>query len=274
MDDAVKAYEAALRLLGAGCRPAVANYGEVLVIAKDGLVSAEAQARLREGASSSMPARPRRASISPAPPSRTGRSRRQRRAYTALLSASPRRCAVGADAVKQELARPRRAAAEPRQGATSAIGPRRSPAWWQASRAAWKRRAAAPDEWARLMRSYAVLGQRDKAVGRSPGAPGRPWRRTRRLEDHRHDGPGTETDRRTAMTRKQRRLSLIGVARMCPRARARARALRHERHHRVLQLAGGHRRPRTCSPARASVSAGSSRKAPCSAAPISRSPSR
>ena len=62
------------------------------------------------------------------------------------------------------------------------------------------------------MRSYAVLGQRDKAVAAAHARQGGPGAGRCRLEDHRHDGPGTETDRRTAMTRKQRRLSLIGVA--------------------------------------------------------------
>src|SRR5688572_11843240 len=42
-----------------------------------------------------------------------------------------------------------------------------------------------------------------------PGGPGAGYSR---LEDHRHDGPGTQTHRRPAMTRKQRRLTLIGVA--------------------------------------------------------------
>ncbi len=130
-----------------------------------------------------------------------GRSTRRRQDYAALLAASPAD-APWVPVVREQLARldgrRRRAGAAPRSR-------RRSPAWSRASRAASSQGGTA-EEWARLMRSYTVLGERDKAA--AAAAP----RRARRsapdkagLETHRHAGPRTSTDRRAMTAIRPRR---------------------------------------------------------------------
>ena len=190
MDDAVKAYEAALRHLGAGCRP--------LSQLRRGAGDRQGRARLgggagrlRAGASSSMPARPRRASISPARPSRTGRSSKAKAAYTALLAASPADApwvAAGEASSSPRLDAPQRC-----RSATPRIGPEAIAGMVAGLASRLEAQGGSAEEWARLMRSYAVLGQRDKAVGRSPARPAGPGAGRCRPRRPSTRWPGTET---------------------------------------------------------------------------------
>ena len=160
-EDAARAYEAAIRYLGPEANR-LANYGEVLVLAKDGLVSAQAQAAFEE-ALKLEPTLPKPRFYLARAAAQDGHADKARAAYAELLSASPAD-APWTEAVKQELAalgEPQPAAGqqgEPQIGAddiarmVSGLANR------------LEAQGGTADEWARLMRSYAVLGQRDKAV--------------------------------------------------------------------------------------------------------------
>ena len=113
MDDAVKAYEAAIRYQAPDA-DRFANYGEVLVMAKDGLVSAEAQGAFEQAVKLDAGSPKARFYLARAA-EQDGQVEKAKAAYTELLSASPAD-APWVDAVKQELARPRRAACGSRAG--------------------------------------------------------------------------------------------------------------------------------------------------------------
>jgi cytochrome c-type biogenesis protein CcmH len=160
-EDAAKAYEAAIRYLGPEA-DRLANYGEVLVLAKDGLVSAEAQSAFEQAIKLDAASFKARFYLARAA-AQDGQVDKAKDAYASLLSASPAD-APWTEAVKQELAAlgaPQPAAggaSEPQLGAediarmVSGLANR------------LEAQGGTADEWARLMRSYAVLGQRDKAV--------------------------------------------------------------------------------------------------------------
>lgn len=161
LDDAVKAYEAALRLLGRDA-DRLANYGEALVAAKDGLVSAQAEAAFDEAVKldpSSFKARFYLARAA----EQDGQIEKARAGYAALLAASPAD-APWVPVVKEQLARldgPQQAASEaaqPQMGAEDILR--------MVSGLAERldKDGGSAEEWARLVRSYAVLGQRDKAL--------------------------------------------------------------------------------------------------------------
>ena len=158
MDDAIKAYEAALRHLGPNAAR-LADYGEALVIAKDGLVSREAQVAfekavaarsvLREGPALS---RPRH---------RTGRPDRQGAGGLCSNPDRPRRAMLPGCRWSANKSRASITCREAPPGPTDndAI------AGMVASLAArLESQGGSADEWARLIRSYSVLGQRDKAL--------------------------------------------------------------------------------------------------------------
>jgi cytochrome c-type biogenesis protein CcmH len=161
IDDAVKAYEAAVRYLAPDA-DRFANYGEVLVMAKDGLVSGEAQGAFEQAVKLDATSPKARFYLARAAV-QDGQIEKAKAAYAELLSTSP------ADApwvgpVKQELA----SLGAPQATTGSAAGPQIGPEAIAGMVAGLASRLEAgggtAEEWARLMRSYAVLGQRDKAM--------------------------------------------------------------------------------------------------------------
>lgn len=158
MDDAVKAYQAAVRYQPPNA-DRLANLGEVMVMAKDGLVSAEAQAAFEQAVkldSSSPKARfyLARAAV------QDGQIDKAKTAYAQLLASSPPD-APWVDAVKQELAA---LDAPASQGGENRIGPEAIAGMVAGLASRLEAQGGTAEEWARLMRSYAVLGQRDKAM--------------------------------------------------------------------------------------------------------------
>lgn len=158
VDDAVKAYESALRILGEDA-DRLSNYGEAMVLAKNGLISTEAQAAFEKAVKLDAGAPKARFYLAQAA-EQDGQVEKAKAAYTDLLSISP------ADApwvplVREQLTRlgvPQPAPSEaPQVGAAdiqrmvSGLAER------------LESQGGSAEEWARLMRSYAVLGQRDKA---------------------------------------------------------------------------------------------------------------
>ncbi|WP_262027661.1 c-type cytochrome biogenesis protein CcmI [Microvirga sp. Mcv34] len=160
IDDAAKAYEAAVRYLPPNAER-FANYGEVLVMTNDGLVSDEAQAAFEQAVkldSGSPKARfyLARAAV------QDGQVEKAKAAYAELLSSSPPN-APWAEAVKQELAALGAPQAAGPAGAPQ-IGPEAIAGMVAGLASRLEAQGGTAEEWARLMRSYAVLGQRDKAV--------------------------------------------------------------------------------------------------------------
>ena len=160
IDDAVKAYEAAVRYQAPDANR-FANYGEVLVMAKDGLVSGEAQAAFEQALkldASSPKARfyLARAAV------QDGQIEKAKAAYAELISLSPPD-APWVEAVKQELAALDGSLPTGRQEAGQ-IGPDAIAGMVAGLASRLEAQGGTAEEWARLMRSYTVLGQRDKAM--------------------------------------------------------------------------------------------------------------
>ncbi|WP_442931946.1 c-type cytochrome biogenesis protein CcmI [Microvirga sp. CF3016] len=158
MDDAVRAYQAAVRYQPPDA-DRFANLGEVMVMAKDGLVSAEAQAAFEQAVkldASSPKARfyLARAAV------QDGQVDKAKAAYAQLLASSPPD-APWVEAVKQELAALDVPAG---QGGENRIGPEAIAGMVAGLASRLEAQGGTAEEWARLMRSYAVLGQRDKAM--------------------------------------------------------------------------------------------------------------
>lgn len=160
-DDAVKAYESALRYLGPDA-DRLANYGEAMVLAKDGVVSAEAQAvfeqamKLNAGSSKARYYLARAAE-------QDGQTEKAKEAYTQLLLISPND-APWVPVVREHLERlgappPAIASVDASQVGSEDIARMVS---GLANRL--ESQGGTAEEWARLMRSYTVLGQRDKAM--------------------------------------------------------------------------------------------------------------
>lgn len=157
MDDAIKAYEAALRHLGPDASR-YANYGEALVIAKDGLVSKDAQTAFEKAVELDPSSAKARLYLARAA-EQDGRIDKARADYTAILTASP------SDAPWVPLVREQIARLDNRQAPAAPSPDNDAIAGMVASLAArLDAQGGSPDEWARLIRSYAVLGQRDKAT--------------------------------------------------------------------------------------------------------------
>jgi cytochrome c-type biogenesis protein CcmH len=154
-DEAVKAYENALRFLGN--EPArLTSYGEALVVAREGVVPAEARAAFEAALkldASSAKARFYLAQVA----EQDGDRARARAELTALLAAAPAD-APWSPVVRRELAR---------LGEPGTPPPDRDAILGMVEGLATRLEAngGSAEEWARLMRSYAVLGQRDKASG-------------------------------------------------------------------------------------------------------------
>lgn len=161
MNDAVKAYEAAVRYLGPEANR-LANYGEAMVLASNGLVTAEAQAAFEQAVGLDRMSPKARFYLARAA-EQDGKVEKAKAAYADLLATSP------ADApwvaiVKQQMARLEGSQpvegedAEPQLGAGDIL----RMVSGLASRL--EAEGGSAEEWARLMRSYVVLGQRDKAA--------------------------------------------------------------------------------------------------------------
>ncbi|HZA93745.1 MAG TPA: tetratricopeptide repeat protein, partial [Gemmatimonadales bacterium] len=159
--DAVKAYESAIRYQAPDA-VRFANYGEALVLAKDGLISAEAQAAFEQ--SVKLDARAPKAQFYLARAAvQDGQADKAKTILQDLIASSPAD-APWVDAVRQELA----ALGAPQPAATSAgapqIGPEAIAGMVAGLASRLEAQGGTAEEWARLMRSYAVLGQRDKAT--------------------------------------------------------------------------------------------------------------
>ncbi|WP_210485639.1 c-type cytochrome biogenesis protein CcmI [Microvirga antarctica] len=156
LEDAVKAYEAALRTLGPeGDR--LANYGEALVIAKDGLVSKDAQTAFEKSLALDPGSAKSRLYLARAA-EQDGRLDKARQDYDAILAASPPD-APWASLVRDQLARLDGAKVAAASDSADAIAGMVS-----SLSSRLESQGGSADEWARLMRSYSVMGQRDKAA--------------------------------------------------------------------------------------------------------------
>jgi cytochrome c-type biogenesis protein CcmH len=160
-EDAIKAYESALRYLGRDATR-LANYGEALVISRDGMVTAEAQAAFQEALALDNSSAKARLYLARAA-EQDGQIAKAKAEYQAILSASP------PDAPWRSFVQEQIARIDGNQGGSvEAVGERPDAnaiaGMVQGLANRLDAQGGSPDEWARLMRSYVVLGQRDKAV--------------------------------------------------------------------------------------------------------------
>lgn len=157
MADAAKAYEAATRHLPPNA-DRFANYGEVLVMAGGGLVSGEAQAAFEQAVKLDAASPKARFYLARAA-AQDGQTEKAKAAYEDLLAMSPPE-APWIEVVRQELA-----ALDTTQApdAGAPVGPDAIAGMVAGLASRLETQGGTAEEWARLMRSYAVLGQRDKA---------------------------------------------------------------------------------------------------------------
>jgi cytochrome c-type biogenesis protein CcmH len=161
IEDAVKAYELAVRYLGPDA-DRLSNYGEALVLAKNGLISTDAQA-IFEQAVKLDGTSPKARFYLARSAEQDGQIDKAKAAYADLLKAS------SADApwvpvIRQELARLGVPEAVAGQEAAPQIGSEDIIKMVSGLAQRLEAQGGTVDEWTRLMRSYAVLGQRDKAA--------------------------------------------------------------------------------------------------------------
>ena len=161
VDDALKAYESALRYLGPDANR-LANYGEVLVLAKDGLVSAEAQAAFEQAVKLDGTSPKARFYLARAA-EQDGQIEKAKAAYSDLLATSPSD-APWTPIVRQELVRLGGPAGVAGADGAPQMGAEDITRMVSGLASRLEAQGGTAEEWARLMRSYAVLGQRDKAV--------------------------------------------------------------------------------------------------------------
>jgi cytochrome c-type biogenesis protein CcmH len=160
--DAVKAYATALRLVGE--TPArLSGYGEAIVAAADGMIGADARSAFERALALD--------STDPKPQFYLARAAEQdgdhalaRRRYEAILASAPPD-APWIAVVREQLAR-----VEARDGAAAVAalptGERESAVRGMVEGLATRLESGSgtPEEWQRLVRSYAVLGEREKAA--------------------------------------------------------------------------------------------------------------
>lgn len=161
IDDAVRAYEAALRHLGPDAAR-LANYGEALVFAKDGLVTAEAQDAFERAVRADRGVVKARFYLARAA-EQDGRQDKARQAYADLLAEAPPD-APWADAVRRELVRLGGQAQVAGRAPTPQIDGADIARMVSGLAERLESQGGTAEEWARLMRSYAVLGQKDNAA--------------------------------------------------------------------------------------------------------------
>jgi cytochrome c-type biogenesis protein CcmH len=161
IEDAVKAYGSAMRSLGPSAER-LANYGEAMVLAKDGLVSAEAQAVFEQAAQMDKAAFKARYYLAVAA-EQDGKTEAAKQAYANILANSPED-APWIGVIRQRLASLGGELPVAGQGDAPQIGAADIARMVSGLAERLEAQGGSPDEWARLIRSYAVLGQRDKAV--------------------------------------------------------------------------------------------------------------
>lgn len=160
-EDAAKAYEAANRLLGEAA-PRLAAYGEALVSAKDGVVRSEARAAF-EKALALDPATTKASFYLAQAAEQDGDADKARSRYAELIAHSPPE-APWLPLVRERLAKlPGGSAGEtldalPTQDRQAAIR-----GMVEGLAARLEANGGTADEWSRLVRSYAVSGEREKA---------------------------------------------------------------------------------------------------------------
>jgi cytochrome c-type biogenesis protein CcmH len=160
VDEAVKAYATALRLLGEDAAR-LTNYGEALVQASDGMVSADARAAFGRAASLD-PGLAKAHYYLALAAEQDGDHAAARSHYATILSSSPPD-APWAPLVKERLAR---LGGEAAQAVAALPAPERNAAikgMVEGLAARLDAQGGTPDEWGRLIRSYVVLGEREKA---------------------------------------------------------------------------------------------------------------
>jgi cytochrome c-type biogenesis protein CcmH len=158
VNDAANAYASALRLLGRDATR-LTNYGEALVLAQSGIVSAQAKAAFDEALRLDRSSTRARFYLAQAA-AQDGQLDKARAEYTSLLSSAPPD-APWVPVVKDQLARldgsaPAGAEAMPNAEAIRGMV--------EGLAARLETQGGTAEEWTRLMRSYVVLGQRDKAL--------------------------------------------------------------------------------------------------------------
>ena len=155
-EDAAKAYEAALRLIGTDAER-LANYGEALVAAQEGIVPAEARVAF-EKAHELDRSHPKPRFYLARAAEQDGNRDKARSASNPLLASSPAD-APWVPVVREHLTRldgtaPPAGAAPDREAILGMV---------QALADRLDAQGGSAEEWSRLLRSYAVLGQPDKA---------------------------------------------------------------------------------------------------------------
>jgi len=161
IDDAVKAYDSAVRYLGPSPER-LANFGEAMVLAKDGLVSAEAQAVFEQAVQMDDTAFKARYYLAVAA-EQDGKTDKAKQAYADILASSPEGAPWG-EVVRKRLASLGGEPPVAGQGDAPQIEAADIARMVSGLAERLETQGGTPDEWARLIRSYAVLGQRDKAM--------------------------------------------------------------------------------------------------------------
>jgi cytochrome c-type biogenesis protein CcmH len=153
LDDAVRAYEAALRLLGPDPGRLTA-YGEALVLSRDGVVPAEARTAFEQALQADGRLAKARFYLARAA-EQDGDRARAKAEYNAILTGSP------ADAPWLPVVRDHLVRLDEPQPA--APGRDIIAGMVEGLAARLDREGGSADEWSRLLRSYAVLGEHGKA---------------------------------------------------------------------------------------------------------------
>jgi cytochrome c-type biogenesis protein CcmH len=160
IEDAVKAYESAIRYQAPDA-VRFANYGEALVLAKDGLISADAQGAFEQAVKLD-PNAPKAQFYLARAAVQDGQADKAKTILQNLLTASPAD-APWTDAVRQELAALGAPQPEAAPAGAPQIGSEAIAGMVAGLASRLEAQGGSAEEWTRLMRSYAVLGQRDKA---------------------------------------------------------------------------------------------------------------
>ncbi|HEX2552054.1 MAG TPA: c-type cytochrome biogenesis protein CcmI [Microvirga sp.] len=153
-EDAARAYEAALRLIGPDA-DRLANYGEALVAVQDGIVPAEARTAF-EKAQELDRSHPKPRFYLARAAEQDGNRDKAKAEYGALLASSPAD-APWVPVVREQLARLDGTAPPPAPDREAILG------MVQGLADRLDAQGGSAEEWSRLLRSYAVLGQPDKA---------------------------------------------------------------------------------------------------------------
>jgi cytochrome c-type biogenesis protein CcmH len=157
--DAVKAYETALRLLGPDANR-LAQYGEALVTAQDGMVPAEARGAFEKALQLDPTSAKARFYLARAA-QQDGDREKAYAGYTALLASAPND-APWVPVVKDEISRLQDTATSTQPDREAILG------MVEGLATRLESQGGSADEWSRLIRSYAVLGDtaKAKAAGR------------------------------------------------------------------------------------------------------------